>query len=60
MVFPEILYYYSSLLRGASGVATDLVASASDAGMEDRTYNRNPCIELGLVPSHDGIHSYFQ
>ncbi len=60
MVFPKILYYHRSLLCGASGVAPDLVASRNGAGMEDRTHNRNPCSQLDLVPSHDGIHSYSQ
>jgi len=36
------------------------VASTNDAGMEDRTHHRNPCSQLDIVPSHDGIHSYNQ
>ena len=60
MVFPKILYCHCSLLCRASGVAPDLVASTNDAGMEDRTHNRNPCSQLDLVPNHDGIHSYSQ
>ena len=60
MVFPKILYYHRSLLCGASSVAPYLVASTNDAGMEDRTHNRNPCSQLDLVPNHDGIHPYFQ
>lgn len=58
MVFPKIRYYPSRRLCGASGVAPDLVASTNNACMEDRTHNRNPCSQLDLVPSHDGIHSY--
>ncbi len=60
MVFPKILYYHRSLLCRASGVAPDLVATTNDAGMEDRTHNRNPSSQLGLVPSHNGIHQYSQ
>ena len=60
MVFPKILYYHRSLLRGASGVAPDLVAPTNDVGMEDRTYNRDSCSQLDLVPGHDGIHSNSQ
>ena len=58
MVFPKILYCLRSLFYRASGVTPDLVASPNDAGMEDRTHNRNPCSQLDLVPSHDGIHSH--
>jgi len=58
MVFPKILYYYRGLLCGTPGVAPDLVASTNDAGMEDRTHNRNSCPQLDLVSSHNGIHSY--
>ena len=60
MVFPKILYYHRSLLCGAAGIAPDLVASTNDAGMEDRTHNRNTCSQLDLVPNHNGIHSYAQ
>jgi hypothetical protein len=58
MVFPKTRYYHRSLLCGAPGVAPDLVASTNDAGMENRTHNRNLCSQLDLVPSHDGIDSY--
>jgi len=60
MVFPKILHYHRSLLCGASGVALGLVASTNEVGMENRTHNSNPCSQLDLVPSHDGIYSYYQ
>ena len=58
MVFPKILYYNRSLLCGASGIAPDLVASTNNAGMEDRTHDRNPYSHLDFVPKHFGLHSY--
>ena len=60
MVFPKILYYHRNPLRGAAGIAPDLVAPTNSVGVEDRTHNSNPCSYLDLVPSHDGIHSHFQ
>ena len=60
MVFPKIIYYHRSLLCGAFGIAPDLVASTNNAGMEDRTHNRNTCSQLDLVPNHHGIHSSAQ
>jgi predicted nucleic acid-binding Zn ribbon protein len=40
--------------------APDLVASANDVGMEDRTHHRNPGAQLDSVPSLIGIHPYSQ
>ena len=57
MVFPKTLHYLCTLLRGASGVAPDLVASANDAGLEDRTHHSDPCTQLVILPGHDGIDS---
>lgn len=60
MVFPKILYNHRRLFCGTAGIAPDLVATKNDAGMEDRTHNRNTCSQLDLVPSHYGIHSIAQ
>jgi len=57
MVFPKIRHHPRPPLRGAPGVAHDLVASTNVAGMEDRTHHRNPYSQLDTVPDHDGIHS---
>ncbi len=56
MVFQKIIYHYSSLLRGASGLAPDLVASTNDMAMEGWTHNNNTCAQLDLVPGNNGIH----
>ena len=60
LVFWKILYYHCILLRGASGAAFDLVAPTNEAGMEDRTHDRNPHFYLDSVPYHHGIPSYSQ
>jgi hypothetical protein len=54
VVFPKIFYCHRGLFCGASGLASDLVASTHYAGMEDRTHHRNPCSHFDPVPSHEG------
>ena len=60
MVFPKVLYYHRNPLRGAAGIAPDLVAPTNFLGMEDRTHNSNTCSQLDFVSNHNGIHSYPQ
>ena len=55
MVFPNDLHCCRDPLCGAPGIAVDLVASADDAWLEDRTHHRDPRAELGHVPSDYGV-----
>ena len=52
MVFSRALYCYYGLLRGTLGIASDMVASANNTAMEDRTYNSDPYAQLRPVPGN--------
>ena len=58
MVFSEICHCPRNCLCGAFGLAVDLVAATNVEGMEDRTYDSNPCSQLALVRGYDGGRTY--
>ena len=58
MVLRKALHHHRGPVRGAAGLAPDLVASPGNAGMEDRVDHRGPCAELDIVSLYDGVDPY--
>ena len=60
MVFPEIVYHFCALLRGTSGIASALVASANNMAVEGRSLSNNTGAQFNPVSGSNGIHSKYQ